>query len=51
MQFTIIIAAVLSLATFAVAAPVPVTEDVSTRQNHGMCVTSDGNTITQIEGC
>ncbi|KAF2814175.1 uncharacterized protein BDZ99DRAFT_516785 [Mytilinidion resinicola] len=51
MKFTTIIAAVLSLATFAVAAPVPATDDVAARQNHGMCVTSDGTTVTQIEGC
>lgn len=68
MKFTIL-ATVLSMAAFAIAAPI-VTEgmslhlgvkkdelnanariDVVARQNHGMCVSSAGGTVTQIEGC
>ncbi|OCK82416.1 hypothetical protein K432DRAFT_402901 [Lepidopterella palustris CBS 459.81] len=53
MKFTSVVAVVLSLATFALAAPIsaPAAGDISERQNHGMCVSSDGTTITKIDNC
>jgi len=53
MKFTAVIATILSLAVFASAAPItqPAADDIAERQNHGMCVTSDGTTITKIPNC
>ncbi|KAF2849298.1 hypothetical protein T440DRAFT_519232 [Plenodomus tracheiphilus IPT5] len=50
MRFSIF-ATILSMAAFAIAAPIATTEDVVARQNHGMCVKSEAGTISQIEGC
>ncbi|KAF2444229.1 hypothetical protein P171DRAFT_485689 [Karstenula rhodostoma CBS 690.94] len=49
MKFTAVIAAVLSMAVVTIAAPVAVAE--AEAQNHGMCVSSDGTTVTQITNC
>ncbi|USP73274.1 hypothetical protein yc1106_00548 [Curvularia clavata] len=50
MKFSIV-ATILSMAAFAVAAPIA-NEDISARQNHGMCVKSDETgTVTQIPDC
>ncbi|KAF2252579.1 hypothetical protein BU26DRAFT_562313 [Trematosphaeria pertusa] len=53
MKFTTVVAAVLSMAAFGIAAPVaaPAAEDVAVRQNHGMCVSGSGGTVTQITDC
>lgn len=53
MKFTAVIATILSLAVFASAAPIsePAADDIAERQNHGMCVTSDGTTTTKIPNC
>lgn len=66
MKFTTVIAAILSMAVVTIAAPVAVAEAEGTcrpiatlvhladrfiAQNHGMCVSSDGTTVTQITGC
>ncbi|KAL6707377.1 hypothetical protein ACN47E_004156 [Coniothyrium glycines] len=50
MQFTTIIATILSMAAIAIAAPVG---DVEARQtgNHGMCVKSTAGTVEQIANC
>ncbi|EOA89747.1 uncharacterized protein SETTUDRAFT_26074 [Exserohilum turcica Et28A] len=49
MNFSIVVV-FLSMAAFAVAAPVA-NEDIAARQNHGMCVSSTDGTPVQIEGC
>ncbi|CBX98075.1 predicted protein [Plenodomus lingam JN3] len=49
MRFTVF-ATVLSMAAFAIAAPIA-SEDVVVRQNHGMCVKGTAGTIEEIEGC
>ncbi|KAF2174738.1 hypothetical protein K469DRAFT_613425 [Zopfia rhizophila CBS 207.26] len=49
MKFTTVVAAILSMAAFAIAAPVA--EDVAARQNHGMCVSSTDGTPVEIVGC
>ncbi|OCK99641.1 uncharacterized protein K441DRAFT_536963 [Cenococcum geophilum 1.58] len=53
MKFTAVIATILSLAVFASAAPIsePAADDIAERQNHGMCVKSDGTDITEIPNC
>ncbi|OCL06131.1 hypothetical protein AOQ84DRAFT_378922 [Glonium stellatum] len=53
MKFTAVIATILSLAMFASAAPIsePATGDIAERQNHGMCVSSDGTSVTKIDNC
>ncbi|CAN9085675.1 unnamed protein product [Alternaria alternata] len=50
MKFTTIIATVVSMAAFAIAAPVA-NEAVAVRQNHGMCVKGTTAGVEQIEGC
>ncbi|KAH7394171.1 hypothetical protein DE146DRAFT_757649 [Phaeosphaeria sp. MPI-PUGE-AT-0046c] len=50
MKFTTIVATVLSMAAFAIAAPVS-TAEIDARQNHGMCVKSEGGQVTQIPDC
>ncbi|KAF2470403.1 uncharacterized protein BDR25DRAFT_393905 [Lindgomyces ingoldianus] len=51
MQFTTVIAVILSMAAFGIAAPTPVAEDVVGRQNHGMCVAStDGTPCPGMKG-
>lgn len=47
MKFTTIVATVLSMAAFAVAAPIA--QDVSARQNHGMCVKGTPGGVTQLQ--
>ncbi|EUC49727.1 hypothetical protein COCMIDRAFT_83943 [Bipolaris oryzae ATCC 44560] len=49
MKFAIV-ATIISMAAFAVAAPIA-SEQVAARQNHGMCVKSDNGEITQIPNC
>ncbi|KAF1946580.1 hypothetical protein EJ02DRAFT_418329 [Clathrospora elynae] len=49
MNFSII-ATFISMAAFAIAAPIA-SEEVAARQNHGMCVSSNAGTITEITGC
>ncbi|KAF2011740.1 hypothetical protein BU24DRAFT_466419 [Aaosphaeria arxii CBS 175.79] len=51
MKFTAIIAAVVSMAAFAIAAPVPAVDEVAARQDHGMCVKGVAGQITQIPNC
>ncbi|KAF7681403.1 hypothetical protein GT037_000379 [Alternaria burnsii] len=50
MKFTTIIATIVSMAAFAIAAPVA-NEAVAVRQNHGMCVKGTTAGVEQIEGC
>ncbi|KAF2200966.1 hypothetical protein GQ43DRAFT_441012 [Delitschia confertaspora ATCC 74209] len=51
MKFTIL-ATVLTFVALAIASPIPVADDVSARQNHGMCVSAvDGGDPVQIDGC
>ncbi|KAF2121947.1 hypothetical protein BDV96DRAFT_640021 [Lophiotrema nucula] len=48
MKFTAIVAAVLSMAVFTIAAPI---ED-KRAQNHGMCVKGENGEVTQLaQGC
>ncbi|KAH8727269.1 hypothetical protein GQ44DRAFT_770696 [Phaeosphaeriaceae sp. PMI808] len=49
MKFTTVIATILSMAAFAIAAPV--STEINARQNHGMCVKSDNGQVTQILDC
>ncbi|KAF2259996.1 hypothetical protein CC78DRAFT_585381 [Lojkania enalia] len=51
MKFTTVVAAILSMAAFAIAAPVaaPAAEEVAARQNHGMCVSGQPGGVTQID--
>ncbi|KAF1839600.1 hypothetical protein BDW02DRAFT_593486 [Decorospora gaudefroyi] len=49
MKFTII-ATVLSMAAFAIAAPIA-GEEIAARQNHGMCVKGSPGKVEQIENC
>ncbi|KAF9731599.1 hypothetical protein PMIN03_003062 [Paraphaeosphaeria minitans] len=49
MKLTAVIAAILSMAVATIAAPVAVAE--AEAQNHGMCVSSDGTTVSQITDC
>ncbi|EAT80551.1 hypothetical protein HBI56_202550 [Parastagonospora nodorum] len=49
MQFTTIVATLLSMAVFATAAPVAA--DVGARQNHGMCVKGTPGAVEQIPDC
>ncbi|KAF2025049.1 hypothetical protein EK21DRAFT_77352 [Setomelanomma holmii] len=53
MKFTTVVAVVLSMAAFAVAAPIPANSmtEIDVRQNHGMCVKATGGTVEQITGC
>ncbi|KAF2629933.1 hypothetical protein BU25DRAFT_456355 [Macroventuria anomochaeta] len=54
MKFTTVIAAVLSMATFAIAVPVAVpapAKDVEVRQNHGKCVKSSGGGVMEDVNC
>ncbi|KAF2278489.1 uncharacterized protein EI97DRAFT_456876 [Westerdykella ornata] len=51
MKFTTVVAAILSMAAIAIAAPTPVAEDVQARQNHGMCVKANQGQIEQIPNC
>lgn len=50
MKYTTVVAAILSMAAFAVAAPVA-NEAVAARQNHGMCVKSTAGQVEQIPNC
>ncbi|UPX19432.1 uncharacterized protein EKO05_0009693 [Ascochyta rabiei] len=54
MKFTTIAAAILSMATFAIAAPVAIPtsdKDVQVRQNHGKCVKSAGGGVMEDVNC
>ncbi|KAG9192656.1 hypothetical protein G6011_11390 [Alternaria panax] len=50
MKFATIVATIVSMAAFAIAAPVA-NEAVAARQNHGMCVKGTTTGVEQIEGC
>ncbi|PSN62695.1 hypothetical protein BS50DRAFT_127276 [Corynespora cassiicola Philippines] len=49
MKFTTVVATILSMAAFAIAAPVA--EEVASRQNHGMCVKGTPGNVEQIPNC
>ncbi|EDU45706.1 hypothetical protein PtrSN002B_003212 [Pyrenophora tritici-repentis] len=49
MQFSAIIATVF-MAAFAIAAPIA-SDEVTPRQNHGMCVSGTTAGVTQIPDC
>ncbi|XPS68429.1 hypothetical protein M3J09_000718 [Ascochyta lentis] len=54
MKFITFVAAILSMATFAIAAPVAVPapdKDVEVRQNHGKCVKSSGGGVMEDVNC
>lgn len=67
MNFSTVVAAVLSMAVVTFAAPIAVADAAGkskprsrlwgsysnkiVAQNHGMCVSGDAGTITQIENC
>ncbi|KAF2641434.1 hypothetical protein P280DRAFT_517636 [Massarina eburnea CBS 473.64] len=53
MKFSTIVATIVSMAVFAVAAPIDMEarEAVADNGNHGMCVKGAGGEVTQITNC
>ncbi|KAF2685528.1 hypothetical protein K458DRAFT_387492 [Lentithecium fluviatile CBS 122367] len=52
MKFTAVVAAVLSMAAFAIAAPIDVdARQVAASGNHGMCVKATAGNLEQIPDC
>ncbi|KAF3047391.1 hypothetical protein E8E12_002024 [Didymella heteroderae] len=51
MKFTAVFAAVLSMATFAIAAPVAAPAKEVVRADHGACVKSEGGGVMETVNC